>query len=77
LGQPERHLHGAVQLDSRGEFGPRLLAPSHLTIQRAEVAVTVGLEWAHAQFIGQGEGLPVLVLRLFDRWGIALRSDLT
>jgi hypothetical protein len=37
----------------------------------------VGLEWAHAQFIGQGEGLPVLVLRLFDRWGIALRSDLT
>ena len=29
-------------------------------IQRAEATVTVGLERAHAEFLGQGEGLPVV-----------------
>jgi hypothetical protein len=29
-------------------------------IQRAEDPVAVGLEWAHAEFLGQGEGLLVM-----------------
>ena len=33
-------------------------------IQRAQAAVAVGLERAHAQFLGQGEGLAVVGLRL-------------
>ena len=29
LGQPEGHVHGAVQLDGGGQFGTGLLAPAH------------------------------------------------
>ena len=36
-----------------------LLSSSHPTIQDAETAVAVGLEWAHAEFVGEGEGLLV------------------
>ena len=35
-------------------------------IQRAEAAVAVGLERAHAQLLGQGEGLMVVVFGLLD-----------
>jgi hypothetical protein len=35
-------------------------------IQRAETSVTVGLEWAHAEFLGQGQGLAVVGLGLLD-----------
>jgi len=29
-------------------------------IQHAQAAVAVGLEWAHAEFFGQGQGLAVV-----------------
>ena len=32
LGQPERHVHGTIQIESGGQRGTRLLIPSHLTI---------------------------------------------
>jgi hypothetical protein len=37
----------------------------------------VGLEWAHAEFLGQGEGLAVVDFSLFGVRETALRSDLT
>ena len=60
LWQPEHHLHGTVQLHRDGESGPRLLDPSHLTVQRAEAEVAVGHERAYAELIGQGESLAVV-----------------
>jgi hypothetical protein len=36
------------------------LALAYPGIQRAEVPVAVGLERAHAQLVGQSEGLPVV-----------------
>ena len=38
--------------------------------------MAVGLERAHAEFLGQGEGLAVVGFGWLDLWGIALRSDL-
>jgi hypothetical protein len=43
LGELERHLCGAVQLDGGRKFGPCPLTPSHLTIQRAKAEMAVGL----------------------------------
>jgi hypothetical protein len=60
LGQPEGHLHGAVERDGRGQGGAGLLPLTGLRIQRAETVVAVGLERAHAEFLGQGQGLPVV-----------------
>ena len=44
----------AVQRDSGGQFSTGLLPPVDLGIQRAEAAVAVGHERAHAEFVGQG-----------------------
>ena len=41
-----------------------------------EAEVAVGLERAHAQFLGQGEGLAVVGLGWLDVWGLALRGNL-
>jgi hypothetical protein len=60
LGQPERHLHGTVEEASSGQRGTGLLPLAGLGIQRAEAAVAVGLEWAHAQLIGEGQRLLVV-----------------
>ena len=51
-----------VQRDGRGQCGAGLLWPSGLGIQCAEAAVAVRLERAHAQLVGQGEGVPVMGL---------------
>jgi hypothetical protein len=77
LWRPERHLHGTVQLDRDGEFGPRLFEPSHLTVQCAEAEVTVGHERAHAGLRGKGKGLAVRGGRLVDVRGLAMRRNLT
>jgi hypothetical protein len=37
--------------------------------------VAVGLEWAHAKFLGQGQGLPVIVCGRFDLRGLTLRRN--
>ncbi len=39
--------------------------------------MTVGLQWTHAEFGGQGEGLLVLGVGGLDLGGIAMRGDLT
>ena len=77
LGQPEGHVHGAVQLDGGGQGGASLLLLTDRGIQWAEAPVAVGLERAHAQLSGQGEGLPVVDLGLLDLRGFVVRGDLT
>src|SRR4029453_915700 len=54
LGQPEGHLHGAVQRDGGGQFAARLFPSSYLAIEHAEAEVAVCHERAHAEFVGQG-----------------------
>ena len=54
LWEPERHRHGMVQIDSSGELSPSLLAGRG--IQHAEAAMTMGLEPAHAERVGEGYG---------------------
>ena len=76
LGQPERHVHGTVQLDGRGQLGASLLLLADRGIQRAKAAVAVGLERAHAEFLGQGEGLLVVGFGLLALRRLALRRNL-
>jgi hypothetical protein len=59
--QPEGHVHGAVQRASGGQLRVGLFYPPYPPIQGAEAVVAVGLERAHTEFIGQGQGLPVVV----------------
>ena len=72
LGQPEGHVHGAIQVDGGGQLGAGLLPLACLGIQRAKAPVAVGLERAHAEFVSQGEGLPVVGFGWCDLWGIAM-----
>jgi hypothetical protein len=44
-------------------------------IQSAEAPVAVGLERAHAEFVGQGEGLEVVGLGLLSIGGISVGID--
>ena len=74
--QPEGHVHLTVQLDSGRQFGTGLLPPADPGIQGAKAEVTVGLERAHAKFVGQGEGLAVVVFGLIALRGLAPRRDL-
>ena len=53
--------------------GPAPAGPSD--IQRAEAEVAVGLERAHAECLGQGEGLAVGGFGLFDLRGLTLRRN--
>jgi hypothetical protein len=77
LGQPERHLHGAVQLDGGGQFGTGLFRPADLGIQGTEAAAEMGQERAYAEFRGQSEGLAVVVFGLVALRRMALRCNLT
>ena len=38
--------------------------------------MAVGLEWAHAEFVGQGEGLTVVISGLIARRRFTLRRNL-
>jgi hypothetical protein len=67
LGQPEGHVHGAVERDGSRQLGTGLLPTARLAIQLAQPVVTVGHERAHAQLLGQGQGLLVVG---FGRRGI-------
>ena len=49
--------------------------PADLGIQRAEAQVAVGLERAHAEFLGQSEGLAVVGFGRLNLRGLVLRSD--
>jgi hypothetical protein len=37
----------------------------------------MGLEWAHAEFLGQGEGMVVVGFGQCTIWGIAVQGDCT
>ena len=77
LGQPEGHVHDTIHLDSRGQRRAGLGSLAHRGIQCAQAKVAVGLEWAHAELFGQGEGLVVMGGGCVDVRGSAMRGDLT
>ena len=58
-----------IQVDSSGQAG-RACSGRRPGIQCAEAKMAVRLEWTHAKFFGQGEGLAVAVFGRLDRWGI-------
>src|SRR5262249_16932021 len=60
LGEPEGHVHSAVEVDGRSQGGTRLCPPTSLRIQGAETPVAVGHEWTHTEFLSQGQGLLVV-----------------
>src|SRR5262245_4561205 len=76
LWQPEGHVHGAVQMHSHVQVRMRKLHPSSLAIQGAEAPVAMGLKRAHAERLGQGEGLAVVGCSGLDLWGIVTRMAL-
>src|SRR5262249_19067712 len=75
LGQPERHLHGLIEVDRRRQRGTGLLPMAGHGGQHAEALVAVGLERAHAQLLGQGEGLAVMGSGPLALRGIAMRGN--
>jgi hypothetical protein len=64
LGQPEGHVHGAVQVDRRGQLGASLLVLIGLDVEGTEPQVTMCLQRAHAEFSNQGKGLAIVCLGL-------------
>ena len=75
LGQPERHVHGTIHLDSHGQRSADLFPLAYRGIQSAEAPVAVGLERTHAECLGRGEGLAVVSGGLVDARGNAMRGD--
>ena len=75
LGQPEGHVHGAIQLDGGGQLGAGLVAPFQPGIQLPEAEVAVGHERAHAELLGQGEGLAVVGFGLIALRRLAPRRN--
>jgi len=70
--QPERHFQGTVECGGGGQFGTGLVRPADLVVKGTEAAVAVDLERAHAEFIGQREGLLIIVFSLLDTLGLAM-----
>ena len=60
LGQPEGHVHGAAQVNGARQFSTGLLRLVDLGVQHTKAEVAMGLERAHAELIGQGQGLAVV-----------------
>src|SRR5256885_8529622 len=77
LWKPERQVHGTGQHNSRGQLGASLLLLADRGTQCAEAPVAVGLEQAHAEFLGEGEGLAVVGGCLVDVRGSAMHGDRT
>ena len=75
LGQPEGHVHGAVQVDGHGQGGAGLLPLAGGGVQGAQPEVAVGHERAHAEFVGQGQGLLVVGFGLRGVGGIGVGLD--
>ena len=53
-----------------------LLPLAGLGVEGAETQVTMRLQRAHANLLGQGESLAVLGGGLVDVWGLATHGDL-
>src|SRR4029453_7908227 len=77
LREPVRHVHRRVHRDGGRQLGQSLLLLAGLAIQRPEATVAVRLEWAHAKFLGQGEGLAVVGYGGVALGGIALCRNVT
>ena len=75
LGEPQVHRHVTVQGDGGAQGGVRLLALARRGIQQAQAPVAVGHERAHAQFLGQGEGLLVVGFGLRDIRRVGVGMD--
>jgi len=75
LGKPQGHVHRPVQHPGRPKREASLLSLSRGGIQQAETAVAVGLEWAHTEFLGQGQGLLVVGFGLLGIGGIGVGMD--
>src|SRR4030095_11342651 len=73
---PEGHVHAAIQVDGGAQLGTGLLLLAGRGIQSTEAAVTVRHKRAHAEFLGQGQGLAVVGFVWRGLWGIAPRSKL-
>ena len=71
-GQPECHRHGAVEHHSGGQLGTGLFSPPHLAMEGAEAEITVSQKRAHAEFLSQGAGLPMVLFGLRDLNGVAM-----
>src|SRR5262245_15423691 len=65
-----------IHLGGCGQGCPGLLSPAGGGVEGAETEVAMGLEWAHAELLGQGEGLAVMGFGRLDLWGIAMRGNL-
>src|SRR5262245_16794543 len=76
LRQPEGHPHVAIESDGGGQGSAGLLPLAMRNIQRAQSVVAVRLEWAHAQFLSQGEGLAVVTGGGLALWGCLARRTL-
>src|SRR5215475_5294066 len=61
--QPKRHVHLAVHGQAGCEMVTRLLTLCGAPIELGKANVAVGGERTHAQFLGQGEGLPLVAYR--------------
>jgi hypothetical protein len=72
LRQPEGHVHAAVQVDGSGQCDPSLHRSPSLAVEFTKAVVAVGLEGAHAEFLGQGEGLAVVSFGFCSLHGLAL-----
>src|SRR5262245_15975578 len=75
LWEPKDHLHSAVEVDGSREGSTGLCLPSCRAIQRPKAMMTVGLERAHAEFLGQGEGLPVVIFYLLGLRRVAMPGE--
>src|SRR2546426_783585 len=76
LGQPEGHVHVTIEGDGSGQGSAGQLALAGRSVQRAEATVAVGLERAHAQLFGEGEGLAVVLSGLIALRRLAPRRNL-
>ena len=76
LRQPERHISHTIQSDGGGQCRAGLLPLFRLQEQGAQATVTLGLEWAHTKFLGQGQTLAGVCFGLFGLRRLAPHSDL-
>jgi hypothetical protein len=73
LGPPAGHSHTSGHRESRRQRSTGLLPLAGRGLQRAQPAVAVGHERAHAERVGAGEGLAVARVGLCALRGIAMR----
>src|SRR5215510_5140145 len=75
LGQPEGHVHGAIQVDGRGQRGASWLWPAALGIKRTQAEMAVSDEGAHAPWLGERQRLTVLGLAALGVEAVGMGHD--